>query len=161
MALLTVVECAEGEQRGLFVLPEHESVKLCHNLSVGFCQICCLARVSGEIVEFHLAGALLLRLWVRIQVPAHGLPIVHANALLAAVAGRLAIEEWPRGLLPAEQCRREADAVQVCRHFVFAAGQLKQRRQPVLEPGDAVARACRPRCVPCHLTRQGTRKPPS
>ena len=72
--------------------------------------IASFAGIAGEIVELHDGFRHIGDRFVWIQLGLDGLPIADADALLAAVAGRLAIEKGARRLFFPAQCRREADA---------------------------------------------------
>src|SRR5438105_6634647 len=76
--------------------------------------------VVGKIVQLDFARRLVLGAWQGIEVRADRLEIADADALLAAVAGGFAIQEWTRRLIfGAEQRRREGDSIDVVGREIF------------------------------------------
>ena len=80
-----------------------------------------LGRIAFEVVELGANG---LRAFG--ELLANGFPIAGAHGLLATISREFAVEEWPSGLLFAEQGRSEADAVDAS-EAISRAAEFEQR----------------------------------
>jgi hypothetical protein len=138
-----VIQRSHGKQIRLDVLGCHNRSEFGDQLGVLASHVALLTGVRRQIVEFDGAGFLVFRLWARIQVASQRFPITRADTLLTTVPRRLPIEERAWLLCLAQQCRSEANAVQIFWCLPLGAAKFEQRRQPVLESGDAVAAGAR------------------
>src|SRR6185436_17615769 len=111
-----------------------------HDVGVIVGDVVALADVLREIEELRVAR-LQLRLRTAVEFLEDELPVADADARLAAVAGRFAVEEGTRLLLLAEQRGSHADAVDARGRRGFIADEIEQRGHPVLESAHAIARA--------------------
>src|SRR5207247_1300026 len=119
-----------------------ECAQLCHDVRMLVGDVVALTDVLREIEKLHgSTGAFRLR--AAVEFLADRLPVADADALLAAVAGRFAIEKWSRLLRLAAQRGRHADAVNARGRRTFFADEIEQRRHPVLESAHAIARGAR------------------
>ena len=118
----------------------HDRFHFGDDLGVLCRQVLTLGGIAGQIVElYRLAFEFGLCLaFARSEAGFDQLPVCLAHALLAAVTGKLTIDEFALRLLFTQQGGGKADAVELCGRLVFGAGEFEQGGHPVFKSSDPV-----------------------